>query len=79
MAAMIQLTEQQIIDQLAARLAATHEHIDPAHVGRVVLEEYARFDGRPIRDFIPLLVERNVNAELTKRAETHRTLQGTAP
>jgi hypothetical protein len=43
---MIELSEQQIITQLA--------------------QEYAHFDGRPIRDFIPLFVERNATQELTK-------------
>jgi hypothetical protein len=33
--------------------------MDPAHVSRIVQEEYARFDGPPIREFIPLFVERN--------------------
>jgi hypothetical protein len=31
-----------------------------------VNEEYSRFDGRPIRDFIPLFVERNATKELAK-------------
>jgi hypothetical protein len=31
-----------------------------------VNEEHARFDGRPIREFIPLFVERNTKAGLAK-------------
>ena len=75
---MIELSEQQIIDQLATRLAATHRQIEPAHVKRVVHEEYARFEGRPIRDFIPLFVERNAKVELSKLDAEDRPLQGTA-
>ena len=63
---MIELSEQQIIDQLVQRLASTHSHIGPAHVNRVVHEEYARFQGRPIRDYIPLFVERNASTELAR-------------
>jgi hypothetical protein len=29
-----------------------------------VHEQFARFDGRPIRDFVPLFVERSAKAEL---------------
>jgi hypothetical protein len=63
---MIGLSEQQIIDEVAARLSAANRHLEPAHVNRIVLEEHARFDGRPIRDFIPLFVERNAKSELSK-------------
>jgi len=63
---MIELSEQQIIDELAQRLAGQHSLIELAHVTRVVHDEYARFDGRPIRDFIPLFVERNATKELAK-------------
>jgi hypothetical protein len=65
---MIELSEQQIIDQLAGRLVAVYAGIAPDHVSRIIQEEYARFDGRPIRDFIPLLVERNAKAGLAKLA-----------
>jgi hypothetical protein len=63
---MIELNEQQIIDQVARRLADVHKEVEPAQVTRVVQEEYARFEGRPIRDFIPLFVERNAKSELSK-------------
>jgi hypothetical protein len=52
-------TATPVIDQLAGRLSAAYQHVDRAGINRVVLEEYARFEGRPIRDFIPLFVERN--------------------
>lgn len=63
---MIALSEQQIIDQLAERLADAHGNVEPARVAKVVHEQYARFDGRPIRDFVPLFVERRATAELVK-------------
>jgi hypothetical protein len=62
----IELSEQQIIDQLANRLADVHTQVEPEYVARVVADEYARFEGRPIRDFIPLFVERNAAQELAK-------------
>ena len=60
------LSEQQIIEQLTHRLADTHIRVEPARVARVVQNEYARFEGRPIRDFVPLFVELNAVKELSK-------------
>ena len=54
---MIELSEQQIIQALAGRLADRYAGVEPHHISRVVHEEYARFEGRPIRDFIPLFVD----------------------
>jgi hypothetical protein len=58
----IKLSEQQIIDQLAQRLAGVYTD------ARLVNEQYSRFGGRPIRDFIPLFVERNATKELAQLA-----------
>ena len=66
MFAVIESSEQQTIDQVAQRLISVYPDADPTHVARLVNEEYARFEGRPIRDFIPLFVERNAKAELSK-------------
>lgn len=45
---MIELSEQQIIDQLAARMVEVYQQVEPTRVTRVIQEEYARFDERPI-------------------------------
>jgi hypothetical protein len=63
---MIELSEQQIIDQVAHRVADAHIQVPPDQVATLVHEEYARFDGRPIRDDIPLFVERNAKRKLSK-------------
>jgi hypothetical protein len=62
------LSEQQIIDQIADRLAGILPEVSPEAVTRVVQEEHARFNGRPVRDFVPLFVERYAKAELAKLA-----------
>ena len=67
---MIELSEQQIIDQVAGRLVDIYAEVEPNHVSRIVHNEYARFDGRPVRDFIPLFVERNARAELAAMSRT---------
>jgi hypothetical protein len=63
---MNELTEEQVIDQLADRLVPAYPGVGPAKVSRVVHTEYARYEGRPIRDFVPLLVERHAKEELDK-------------
>jgi hypothetical protein len=74
---MIQSSEQQTIDQLAERLANAYRTVEPSHITRVVNEEYSRFGESRIRDFIPLLVERNSKVELSKISSASGPLQET--
>jgi hypothetical protein len=62
----IQVSEQQVIDDLADRLVDAYPRIEPALVAKVVTAAYARFDASPIREFIPLLVERSARTELAR-------------
>ncbi len=64
----IDLKEQAIIEQLAQRLASKFAEVPPTTVEDVVRAQYARFDGRPVRDFVPLFVERRASSELSGRA-----------
>jgi hypothetical protein len=60
----IELSEQTIIDQLVARLADGFPTISASTVSDVVRDIYSRYDGRPLRDYVPLLVERNAKIAL---------------
>jgi hypothetical protein len=62
----IELSEQTIIDQLVERLTNRYPSISESTVASVVHDVYARFDGRPLRDYIPLLVERSARSELSR-------------
>jgi hypothetical protein len=66
----IELSEQTVIEQLVERLSNRYPAISQATVASVVLETHARFDGRPLRDFIPLLVERNAKSALERLGAT---------
>jgi hypothetical protein len=59
------------MDALAERLAAQFPELPAEDIVRTIRGEYDGFDGSPIRDFIPVLVERNVRADL-KEAPRHR-------
>ena len=63
---MIELSEQTVIDQLVVRLTSRYPAISESTVSMVVRDIHAKYDGRPLRDFIPLFVERNARNELER-------------
>jgi hypothetical protein len=50
--------EQQAVLEVRARLQQKFSHVQAAEVARTVEEVHHEFDGNPIRDFVPVLVER---------------------
>ena len=62
----IELSEQTIIEQLVVRLRSRYPAVSESTVASVVHDVHARFDGRPLRDFVPLFVERNARSELDR-------------
>jgi hypothetical protein len=63
---MIELSEQTIVDHLIERLMRKYPAVPPDTVAAVVRDVHARFDGRPLRAYVPLLVERRARSELVK-------------
>lgn len=51
-------TETVLLQAAAARLRARFAHLPPEVVDEALREAVARFDGRPIRTYVPILVER---------------------
>ena len=72
---MAQKDEATHIAEIVARLAVKHPVASTADIARVVLNLYAGFDDAKVREFIPLLVERESRAVLTHR----QTPVGTLP
>ena len=66
----IELSEQTIIDQVVDRLTSRYPTIESATVSSVVRDVHARYDGRPLRDYVPLFVERNATTELKRLGVT---------
>ena len=60
------MSEQTVIEQLVVRLTSRYPTISQSTVATVVRDVHARFDGRPLRDFVPLLVERTAKSELDR-------------
>ena len=63
---MAEMSEQLLIAEVERRLTDKHPHIRSDHVSSVVQAVCAQFEGSPIRDFVPVLVERRAVAELAK-------------
>jgi hypothetical protein len=66
----IESSEQTIVDQLVVRLTSRYPALSESTVASVVQDVHARFDGRPLRDFVPLLVERHARVELDRLGAT---------
>jgi hypothetical protein len=65
--AVIELSEQTIIDGVADRLTRKYPTVPPDTLTAVVQGVHARFNGRPLREYVPLLVERFAREELEGR------------
>jgi hypothetical protein len=63
---MVESTEWTAIQQVVDRLRQSYPSVPPDTVPTVVHRNHARFDGRPVRDFVPLFVERGARQELAK-------------
>ena len=63
------LRERHALDQVADRLSRSFSgRFSPTQVDQTVSSIHHRFDGRPIRDFVPVLVERIARDELRHSA-----------
>jgi CRISPR/Cas system-associated exonuclease Cas4 (RecB family) len=73
MTGVLRKTERELIDDVQNRLADRFAQLPAERVSAAVDQAQARFAQSTIRDFVPLLVERRVAAELISltRAE-HR-------
>ncbi len=56
--------EQHAVELVAERLQTRFPSIDPQTISATVAECHEVYDGRPIRDFVPVLVEREARERL---------------
>jgi hypothetical protein len=61
---MVESSEWTAIQHVVDRLEANYPAVPPDTVMTVVHHNHARFEGGRIREFVPLLVERNSRQEL---------------
>jgi hypothetical protein len=56
--------EADALRKVTERLRTQFPELPEARVDAIVQGRYEQFDGRPIRDFVPVLVERSARQEL---------------
>ena len=56
--------EELALLHVAERVRERHPNVEQAEIVHRVQIRAQEFDGRPVRDFVPLLVERGVRADL---------------
>jgi hypothetical protein len=59
-----EISEELMIADVEHRLTSKYGHLPPDQISAAVQNARARFEQSPIRDFVPLLVERHARAEL---------------
>lgn len=57
--------EWTAIEQLVGELKQSYPDLPEETVTQVVRQHHAKFDGRPVRDFVPLFVERGSRRALS--------------
>ena len=65
---MVGAGEWAAIEQLVGRMKQSFPDVSPDAIVMVVHQNHARFDERPVRDFVPLFVERGAKRELSQMA-----------
>lgn len=56
--------ELEAIMHAVQRLAAKYPHVPESEIRQLATDEFGRYDGAHVRDFVPVLVERAVAARL---------------
>jgi hypothetical protein len=66
----VDAAEWTAIKGVVSRLTRIYPEVSSETVETVVGHNHARFDGRPVRDFVPLFVERGAKKELARLASS---------
>lgn len=63
---MSEIAEQKALAEVRRRLIQEFPEVAPADVEAAVAAALSRFENRPIRDFIPLFVEKHASQRLAQ-------------
>jgi len=66
------MDEHALLGEVVERLAGRHPTLPPGIVNDVVHDVYAKFDGAPVREFVPLLVEHEAHSALSENSVSKR-------
>lgn len=65
---MIQISEETLLEDIERRLIGQFPRVAAEVVDELVRHEHARFNASRIRDFVPVLVEKNARDQLRQRS-----------
>ena len=51
--------EVRSVEEVIDRLALKYPGVERAEIEKIVAEEHQAYDGHPVRDFVPVLVEKS--------------------
>jgi len=66
------ISEKDALRHVVARLAEQFPELSAEQIDQAVAGHYAAFEHSPIRDFVPILVERASRDQLTAQHPRHR-------
>ncbi|GAA1948815.1 three-helix bundle dimerization domain-containing protein [Agromyces allii] len=52
------VSEENAVAEVVDRLAERFPSVEKTEITRIVADEYGAFEGRPVRDFVPVLTEK---------------------
>ena len=64
--------EHRSVEEVIERLTKKYPDVDRGEIEQIVAEEHQAFAGRPVRDFVPVLVEKSAKKRV-KALEQERT------
>ena len=63
-------TEERAINEVVDRLAEKYPGVERPTIEKIVTEEHLEFNGKPVRDFVPVLVEKSAKKRVKALAKT---------
>ena len=66
---MAAISEELLLAEVQRRLTSEYPQLAPDRVGAAVTAAHVRFEHSPIRDFVPLLVERRAREALAQSSQ----------
>lgn len=58
--------EKQAVDKVIDRMHEKFPSLAREHIEQIVTTEHQAFDGNPVRDYVPVLVERRAKVRLNQ-------------
>lgn len=60
------MSEEHAVTEVIDRLAEKYPSVERAEIASIVAEEYGQLDGRPVRDFVPVLIEKSAKKRVKR-------------